>query len=377
MASLSTTPTYPVPNKEVRIAIALTESGTNYVRIWVTVAPEGSELATKITESTQSRFEVFDGDGGAAQPWRFTPDVGGKYTFLAQEYTKGNGFGGGYEGDPLGAKTETKVGGEATLTLEIGQAVQQPIGVGADVATLVFWVWAGTIRKTTIALHGENSPRIESDSPSPLAKSAMETSAVKTALAALVDIACNPTATGTLATIVAEMVTDLNAHNAALGGVHSGADGDNVIPPELQSAPTPQTLIEFVNDALPKMRRHRLNDHGGETVTPAPGGTGSAAYHVVGTAKADLLNMPLYTSVGSHAEAYAALADIWRAHEGHRVSTVVHGTADTTNALAALPPLLEVHRQYLTVLANPAPAAPPAQSSGVQHLISVAGFEVR
>jgi len=376
MATLSNVPAYPVSEREARVTFTLTESATNYVRVWVTVAPEGSKLATEITESTQSRFVVYQADGGADHPWNFTPDKGGKYTFLAQEYTKGSGFGGGYEGDPLGAPTEVKVGSEATLTLEIGQQFRQPIGAPPDTATLVFWVWSDTIRKTTAILQGEDSPRIEQESPTPLAKTAMETTAVKTALAALADTTCT-VALGSPSTIVAEMVTDLNAHNAMAATVHNSADGDNVIPKELQSASTPQTLIEFVNDALPKMRRHRLNDHGGETITPDPGGTGSAAYHVLaGNGKADLLNMPLFQGAGSQAEAYGALADIWRAHEGHRVSTAVHGSADSTNTLTALPKIMEVHRQYLTVLASPAPAAPPAQSSGAQLLISIGGFEI-
>ena len=375
MPTLSSLPTYPIPNREARHFFTLTESGSNYVRVWVTIAPEASELASKLKESTQSRFVVYQGDGGQDQPWRFTADKGGKYTLVAQEYSKGSGFGGGYEGDPLGAPTETKVGSEATLTLEIGQKFTQRIGFGADIASLVMWVWAATIRKTTVALHGEDSPRIESDAPAPLAKTAMETTAVLTALANLADTTCS-TALGTLSTIVSEMVTDLNAHNAMPSTVHNAADTVNAIPKELGAAPTPQTLVEFVNDALLKMRRHRLNDHGGDPLAGTAPGTGSAAYHRVGgNNKGDLANMPLFQSVGSQEEAYGGLADIWRAHEGHRVNTGVHGTADSTNSLAALPKILEVHRQFLTVLASSSPAAPPAQSSGAQLLISVGGFQ--
>lgn len=375
MPTIASLPVYPIPNREARVVFTLAGVGANFVRVWVTVAPEGSKLAAELKESTQNRFVVYAGDGGENQPWKFTADKGGKYTLVAQEYTKGSGFGGGYEGDPLGAPSETKVGGETTLTLEIGQKFTQRIGVGVDIATLVVWCWADTIRKTTVALHGEDSPRVENDAPTPPAKTAMETSGVVTALAALADTTCT-VALGTLSTIVAQMVTEINDHIALAATTHNAADTHNAIPVELAASPTPLTLVEFVNDALLKMRRHRLNDHGGDTVVGTPPGTGSASYHSVGGSKrGDFANMPLFQTAGSQEEAYGALADIWRAHEGHRASTVVHGTADSTNTLTALPKMLEVHRQFLAVLASLTPAAPPAQSSGAQLLISVGGFQ--
>jgi hypothetical protein len=376
MPTLSTLPTYPIADREARVSFMLTESGSNYARVWVTKAPAGSKLAGEILESSRSRFVVYQGDGGENQPWRFTPDKGGRYSFVAQEYTKGSAFGGGYEGDPLGAPTETKVGGETTLTLNVGEKLTQPIGVSPDNATLVFWVWADTIRKTTLQQHDEASPRIDADSPTPRTKAAIESTDVQGALAALADVAAT-TAMGNIATIASEMVTDLNAHNALGSTVHNAADTANVIPKELGSAPTPRTLPDFVNEALFKMRRHRLNDHGGDAGSGTPPGVGSAAYHqLAGNGKADLVNMPLYASVGNLAEAYAALADIWRAHEGHRVNTAVHGSADAANTLAVLPPLLQVHLHYLMALASLSPTAPDTWQSGVTALVSGAGFEL-
>lgn len=375
MTTLATIPTYAMPNAEAQVTFTRTQPGSNYLRVWVTTAPDGSELDGKLEKSTQSRFLVYQGDGGPTQPWRFTADKGGKYILQAQEYLRGTGYGGGYEGDPDGAPSETKVGVEATLTLSIGKKVTQKVGVSPDIATLVVWVWDTTIRATLLGVHGEASPRLESQSPTARALTAMATTAVLTAVANLADTT-EATAIGTLATIVSEMGTDLNAHNAMAATTHNAADTDNVIPVELRSAPSPQTLQEFVNDALLKMRRHRLNDHGGKPLIPENPGTGSADYHQIGgVRKADLLNMPLYQGVASLDEAYGALADIWRAHEGHRVSTAVHGTADSTNTLAALPKVLEVHRQFLTVLASLSPAVPPAQSALVQALVSTAGFE--
>jgi len=375
MTTVATLPTYAMPNAEAQVIFTRTESGSNYCRVWVTAAPDGSELDGKLEKSTQSRFLVYQGDGGATQPWRFTADKGGVYTFKAQEYMRGSGYGGGYQGDPAGAPSETKVGAEATLALAIGKKATQKVGVSPDTATLVVWVWDTTIRATLLGVHGEASPRLEAQSPTARTLSAMATPAVLTAVAALADTT-QATALGSLALIVSEMGTDINAHNALGATAHNAADADNAIPVELRSSPSPQTLAEFVNDALLKMRRHRLNDHGGKPAIPENPGTGSAAYHQIGGVRqADLLNMPLYQGVASLDEAYGALADIWRAHEGHRVSTAVHGTADTTTGLAALPKVLEVHRQYLTVLASLSPAVPPAQAALVQALVSTAGFE--
>jgi len=383
MTTLSTLPTYPIANKTMRVTFALTESATNYLRVWVTKAPEGSELAEKIKTSTQSRFEVYEGDAGPDQPWEFTPDKGGKYTFIAQEYNTGDGFGGGYEGDPRGRvevspgvySKEVKVGTETTLTVNVGEKLTQPIGVSPDNGTLVLWVFNDTIRPTTLQLHDEISPRID-DASTPRAKAAVESTDVKAALAALANQAATA-AMGTISTIVSQMVTELNDHNALGATTHNTADTANVIPKELGSAPTPQTLPDFVNDALPKMRRHRLNDHGGDPGAGTAPGTGTAAYHQLsGDGKADLVNMPLYPSVGSLGEAYGALADIWRAHEGHRVSLVVHGTADSTNALTALPLLLQVHLKYLQATASLSPTAPETWQSATNTLVSGAGFEL-
>lgn len=374
MTTVATLPAFPVPARETQVVFTLTGAGANFVRVWVTVAPDGSALAGQLAKSTQNRVVVYQADGGVNQPWRFTPDKGGPYTLIAQEYTKGSGYGGGYQGDPNGAVSETKVGAEVTLSLFIGQRVTQAIGVSPDSATLVMWVWNDTIRRTLLAIHGEDSPAISALTPSPRAKAAMGSVAVVTALAALVDVA-TATALGSLSSMITGIFLAINGHNpTTAGSVHNAADTDNIVKDSNASTPSPAELPQFVNDALLRMRQHRLNDNGGSVTSP--GGTDSAAYHRrSGANRADFVNMPLYKSVGDLDEAYAALADIWRAHEGHRVNLTVHGAADTTNTLTALPPILEVHRQFLAVLAAPSPPTPPAQSVGVMRLISQAGFK--
>src|SRR6185369_12938032 len=162
MTSVATTPTYPIPGRETRVIFTIS---ANFVRVWCTVAPEGSELANKLKLTTQNRVLVYQGDGGQHNPWRFNADKGGKYTLVTQEYTRGTAYGGGYQGDPNGVESETKSGSETTLSLFIGQRMTSTIGIAPDSATLVLWVWDGNIRPTTLATQGENSPAIVADTP--------------------------------------------------------------------------------------------------------------------------------------------------------------------------------------------------------------------
>src|SRR5688500_19809668 len=100
MATLATTPTYPVPTRPALVVFSSSVGASNYIRAWCTVAPEGSELANRIAANRLNRALVYQDEGGSKHPWRYTFDKGGAYTFLVQEYTKGNHWGGGYEGDP-------------------------------------------------------------------------------------------------------------------------------------------------------------------------------------------------------------------------------------------------------------------------------------
>jgi hypothetical protein len=149
MPTLSTVPAYPPPNWETRVTFTLTESNTNWVRVWVTAAPEGSELRAKLdAKAALNRFEVYAGPGGANALWKQTFGVGGKYTLVAQEYTRGaTEFGGGYQNDARGAQTETKVGAESTLSLHIGQRLTSTISAGADSVDLALWVWDAKSRR--------------------------------------------------------------------------------------------------------------------------------------------------------------------------------------------------------------------------------------
>lgn len=371
MASLSTEPTYPVPGRKMRVVFALTESGTDYLRVWVTDAPQGSELKKELDDSGKARSQVFEGDGNSA--WEFAPDRGGCYRLTVQEYTRGaSTHGGAYEDDPNAAPSETKVGSESSLTLYVGQKLVSQLGVGGDVADLVLYVFDSTIRATTLEIQGEVSPRIENPS-SDRARSAMVDSSVQTNLAAL-DGDVVATAIGTVSTIASDIVTNFNSH-LDQASVHQNDDEDNGVNPGFGSAVTPETMPRVLTETLTKMRRHMLNDAGSGPGTVNDGADPPVLtpYHDVGGAKFDWTNLPLFVSVGDTASSYRALADIWRAYEAHRVSTTVHDAADSTNDLAALPALLTVHRYFFAALAALTPTVPDTQSTGAQLLITQTG----
>ncbi len=376
MPTLSTVPVYPPPNRETRLTFTLTESATNFVRVWVTDAPEGSELRAKLDSSTDplNRYQFHAGPGGASAPVRETFEVGGKYTFVAQEYTKGaSDFGGGYQGDPDGDPTETKVGAETTLSFYVGQRMKSTIQAEADSVDLVLWVWNETIRATSADPHGEVSPALIKENPNPRELAAIESTAVQTALAALVDVTA-ATAIGTIATILGSgaggFIKEWNDH-VADAAVHEDADADNDLPVGLANAASAANLADTITAILPFVTWHYTNDanQGGSAT-----GRDSGNYHNVSGKKNDNTNMPIVKSVNSPSDAYWACADLWRSYEAHRVSTAVHDSADVTNVLTTLPLLLQVAYQVFTVWASIAPTVPDTQSTGAMHLIAKAGF---
>jgi hypothetical protein len=388
MTTLSTLPVYPVPARQTAVIFTLTESGSNYVRVWCTAAPPGSELRKALDGTSdpptepRSRHEVYKGDGGADKPLRRVFETGGRYVLVAQEYTKNaTAFGGGYEGDPDGYESETKVGSEATLELFIGQRMTSEIRVAGESVTVVLWVWDDTIRATTVATHGEKSPTLLATSPTVKVQAAMESAAVIAALAALADDAVT-TAIGTPATILGNgaggFTKEWNDHLADTAP-HATADTENGIPTGLASAASADNLSDTVNECLLLIRYHYTNDAVKAGADPPGAGRDTGDYHVPAAVHGnDNVNMPLFRSVGDPRDAYWAVADIHRSYEAHRVSAVgtggIHDSPDSTNVLTALPSLLALGSAVFTVWAATSPTTPATQSDGAMALIAKAGF---
>lgn len=364
MTTIAVTPSLAIPGREVSVAFGLTQTGTNFVRVWCTVAPLDSKLDQEIKKAATSnaRAQVYEGDGGADHPWRHTFDKGGTYTLKAQEYTKGTGFGGGYQGDTRANEEEIKVGSEASLTIDIGKRMKHTLGTGPDTAELALYVFGATIYATTVALHGEATPAVSKPS-SPRAATAALDANVATAIAALAGVAAS-TALPDPATVVSNFRTKFNAHIALTGGgVHANADSDNFLLPEPCAPPTPANISAFCTYALRLLRQHETNDSG------TGAGSASSGYHQISALNVgDSLNQPLVRGVSGPEDSYAALADLWRAYEAHRVSLAVHGAADSTNSLSALPDVLSVHRYFFASLASISATAAPGDSSGAAVL---------
>ena len=380
MASLTNSPTYPVPKFQTTVTFALTQVGTDFIRVWCTVAPTGSDLDNQINSQADPRSRVVVFEGSVATAWNYTFDKGGKYTFVAQEYIKGSGYGGGYQGDPNTADNEEKVGAESTLAIYVGQRVTQPIGPPGNQATLVFWVWDYHIRATTKAFHGEDTPAVIATAPGPVLKTAVESSTLVAPLAALVNQPLNDTSVvGNLSTWPAVFFDHYNDHVASIV-MHSNADQYNGLLNSFATIKDQKAYQDFVNQLLKLLKQHVTNDLGvapAVLVGPAAYGPDSGDFHYVsGSYVSDRLAIPLYTSVSSFAEAYGAFADLWRCFGLHEHNTDVHAVETAAPLEDALPLSLihKVHAAFLAVLADRSPATPPGQSTGVQILISTAGF---
>jgi hypothetical protein len=347
--SITTSPSSPTVKTKCRVTFGATVG--NFVRVWLTVAPQKSKFTAELE---QSRVLVHEAD--IAQPFAFEPDAPGRYVFTAAEITKGASvYGGGYRGDPKGLPTETIVG-ESEHSIAIGSRLEMPIGTGKDTGVLAFHVFGDTVRATTKALHGEVTPAIV-NANSEKAKLASIDDDVTTALAALVNQPAT-TILGSPSGVASNIIATLNAHRTQ-AGVHFSNDGDNIISTSFALANSPAALMQTSREILNKLDRHMRNDNGG--------GTGSASpdYHDGADSTAALVATP----PGEHAAAIVALADAWRAYEAHRVNSVVHDTADGTNTLTALPPLLNLHRRFLEVIQPLSPPAPPTANAGVVTLI--------
>jgi hypothetical protein len=352
-------PTYPVPGRPARVAFH-TSSG-NFVRAFVTNAPLSSAYREQLDESGASKLQVYQGDSGAV--WAFTPDVGGVYTLAVDEVTRGaSSYGGGWHRSDASHQTETPIG-TTTITLSVGQRLTAPVGAGSDTATLVLWVWGSTIRETTYDVHGEASPALVS-AQSDLMRNAIANAGVLSQLQALIGVVAS-TALGDPFAAMLQVLLEISDHMAS-STHHEVSDSENVVPATMIVSPGDcSQFVRQVADIAQRLTRHMRND------ANTGGGPGSAGYHSL----ADLTNTPFVTQATDVASAIVAFADIYRAYEAHRVNTAAHTSADVTQVLPTLSPLLELHRRIVALLPPKSPASSSTENAGVQVLVSGAGME--
>lgn len=381
MTTVSTAPTRAVATKRTRVRFALTESGANYVRVWCTGAPEGSKLAERIKKlgyaSGTPRTLVFEGDGGSDHPWFYTFDKGGLYTLKAQEYTKGNAWGGGYLNDPRGAPTETKVGSEATLTVIIGERLTHQLGHGPDQATLVVWVWNDTIHETSVPQgHPERSPAIVSPTGG-RAQAAAGATGVRSALSTFGGSGGSAIGNlldgSSLLSFFVQLQATFDFHLTAAGR-HNVDDTDNTVTTELSANVSPEGLPQALALLARRIYRHLTNDNGT--------GPGTSAYHRVSSNdRIDWLNVPIMMSCTPETtpNMIGDLARVLYEHAGGSgaPAVAIHGNNTTTSQLPTVGSadrLVGLHKAFFTALASNAPASTTGQGSLAARLASY-GFK--
>jgi hypothetical protein len=365
---------YQLPKAD--IPIKFTPTTGNFVRVWVTAAPKGSKLEGRLALDTQNaRVQVWGdaakGEGGVSDTWHVELDKGGAYVFTLQEYQRGgSSFQGGYEGDPSGYTTETKIGAEVSQSIYIGERMSMRLGTGSHgFADLIVYAWAGTIRQTTIALHEETTPAVLNPTTR-RAEAAVYSSTVAASVAALIDL---PTADllPNIDALIDEMIDAIPDHFGNVGGVWHGALGvpDTINGTEIANLPRAPTVPEGFARAA-QVLRLRLSRH----MENESDGSESDRHTYPDFANALIAQSPPPGS-SNPATIWAAIADVWRAYEAHRQLAAVHNVADTTNRLlTTLDPLLVIHRDFLEAMLPLSPTAPSIANPGVTDLAQL-GFQ--
>ncbi len=371
-ANVSTVPTAPVAGRPCKLVLAATSG--NYVRLWCTDAPPGSNLRANLDESGATQVAVGEADAGRQLP--FTADKGGAFVFRVEEITRGASvYGGVYDTDPNKAPSEEIVGTPTSVSLYFASPLLSTLGVGQDTVELLVYVLSDEIIPTTIELHGVVSPALRNPRTG-LAKRAAESPAVRPALAALVGEASAKR--GDIGTWLTNLIAAINEHLAD-AAAHENVDGDNPIPDAYRYASTTEGQKKSVAAIRRALDNHMRNDNPSavQSVPPDPPvviGTGSAAYHDGPGGKVDWANALLPTAPSDQLSVLVSAADSYRAYEAHRVSTV-HEAPDAAHVAAVPDALIALHVAFVRQLATQSPVNPTNEHPAKSLLMSGAGFK--
>lgn len=368
-AAITTVPTYAVPKNRTNVVITPANGNANFVRLWATTAPEGTAIRKRIDANKLRRDLVYQGPPGSLHPWRFNFEKGGAYTLKLQEYERGNAWGGGYEGDPRGAPSETQLGIEQDHSLYVAQRMTQQLGVSPDTADLVLYVVNETTRETLAAVHGENTPTIENPSSDKARLAAFEAD-VLTQLGNLKNQAILTSQLYPLFTTVNGWIDSFAAHSAS-AVFHQNADvqtGLTAFKVSSAGVSSPAAAAPAVNELRSRFALHIQN---ATKASPTPG---SVTTHDQSSLNMDPTNqlLPITADPGDPTTVLLAMADFLRCYELHRLASM-HESADSTNTIATSSPLLTMHRKFLEALTELSVTAPPGQSLGATELAAI-GF---
>lgn len=364
MTAAISSPTYPVPGQRCEITFSGLNSATNQITLYPISAPEGSRIRENIEAKSGQRVEEYTGK--SSLPWVLTPDVGGRYEFTLEESTIGDPRGRAFDLDTRGSP-DPVITQTSTVSFFVGERMAFRLGQYPDQAKLNCYVWDETIRATTLAAHGEDTPAL-SGGTSPRAGIAILDSDLVAAAAAM----ANTTVSAFIGVFSDDFDACRNEYDehvlqvTGFGGIHvnqgdtfvcgAGVTAANVVTAE-QGLSTLRNLLVGHASAL-------INADESELHLIYPDG-GAEAFQTSGSA-------------GSRADQYTALADIvnrLEEHVGPASFGLWHTDALLPGTVTGLSPLLALCRLYLLALRVEIFSVPDGRNAGAARLEQLAGFE--
>lgn len=343
-----------------RVTITLSSAFADDLRVAVTAAPKNSALRAQLDNSGGSVDQKLE-KKRASWIWQFTPDKAGVYVISVQEYDSQKEYGGGFQDDPLALPTSVKIGSASSLSINVPQRMVLTLDPGNGLKSdLVVYVSSSSIIKTLNTTYGETTPALITRSLNSRVITAVEDSAVLSALASAVGT--SSALVGNLATLSESVRTKWNTHIASATYHATNQDSDNAIDDAFASPGSEQAFVRFVNEALRVIKNHASNDDGGATW--------DADYHSPGDPRALMVS-----GVSDYATGVVGLGDIIGFLEEHFQDDTIHDMADGTYPTTSGSVVLTIARAYCDVLRKSAPTAPGTVNQGVIDLAHGVGFE--
>lgn len=351
MATLVSAPQYPIPKQTCKITFTGLDPETNFITLFPVTAPVGSSLREAIDSSKGAR--VNNHQGASNEPWIFTPEVGGVYTFFLQETSIRASSGSLFQNDPTGASNPS-ITAQGEVVLYVGEALQLTIGDSPDEVTLRLYVWNDTIRSTSIAVHDEDTPALI-EPGSPAAENAIYNSGVTDAVTELV----NKSATAVAGTLPADFVTVRNLYQAHADSIVAHTNNDDV---NTLSSGYTATNPKAAESAI-KALRAAIDAHAEQLKDVS-----DAAVH------SQIDGATAFYSSGAGSDPgtqFYALADALVRLRAH---AEVAGHASTVSIAGTVGPLTELCVKYIEALKLASPANPAAKNPAAAILGQFGGF---
>lgn len=226
--TISTTPAYPAaaPRGSCSVLFAHTQTSATRIVIRPVAAPPESSYGKELAKRERLpgvELPILNGEIGT---WSVEVDYPGVYTFEVDEVGVST-VAPRFEDDSVG-KAEPTILETSTVRIYFGERVNVPLQAGNDSAQLVLYVWDDTIRETTFAQHGIDSPAIENPRRSKIVDIAMQDESLKEKVSALVGVTVTSLLSG-----VSSLFNEVRAMYASHAGsstYHASADTDNAVP---------------------------------------------------------------------------------------------------------------------------------------------------